>query len=77
MTPGRTDTGFLKRERVRQMHAMLQGAGDVDLSRFVATVEYNMGLTPKKVMEYLQILVRLGFIEVNEATNVVREVKPE
>ena len=72
----RTDTGVLKRERIRKIHVMLQGAGDVELSRFIATIEYQMGLTPIKVREYLGVLERLNLVEVDEAANTVREVKP-
>ena len=55
---------------------MIQGAGDVDLTRFLATCDYQMGLTRPKTREYLQTLVDLGLVEVDEAANVVREVKP-
>lgn len=71
------DTGALKRDRIQKMHTMLQGTGDVELSRFTAAIEYQMGLTPKKVMEYLDVLVRLDLVEVDEVANLVREKVPE
>ena len=74
MSPRRTDTGTLRRERIQKLHSMIQGAGDVDLSRLIATIEYQMGVTPNKIREYLQVLVTLGFVEVDEAAGLVREV---
>jgi hypothetical protein len=64
----------MKRERLQRMHAMLQGAGDLDLSRFIATIEYQMGLTPIKAREYLGVLERLGLVEVDETIGLIREV---
>lgn len=64
-------------ERIRKMHVMLKGAGDVDLTKFMAKCEYNMGLTRKKIREYLRTLEDLGFIEVDDAGNLVREVVKE
>lgn len=77
MTPRQTDTGVLKRERLRKMHTMLQGAGDLDLSRFIAAIEYDMGLTPIKAREYLEVLRKLGLIEIDEAIGLIREVMKE
>ena len=64
-------------QRIQKIHTMLQGAGDVSLTRFLATCEYQMGLTRLKARAYLQTLVDLGFVEVDEATGVAREVKPD
>lgn len=59
------------------MHKMLMGAGDVALTRFMATCEYNMGLTRRRVREYLATLEDLGFVQVDEDGDVVREVVKE
>lgn len=67
----------LKMDRIRKIHTMLMGAGDVDLTMFLATCEYQMGLTRRKIREYLGTLEDLGFVEVDEDTNIVREVVKE
>lgn len=59
------------------MHKMLMDAGDVNLTRFMATCEYNMGLTRRRVREYLTTLEDLGFVQVDEENDVVREVVKE
>ncbi len=61
-------------ERIRKIHGMLKGVGDVDLIRFMATCEYQTGLTSKKVREYLGVLENIGFVEVDEDLNLVRDV---
>lgn len=53
------------------------GAGDVELTRFLASCEYSMGLTRGKVREYLQTLVDLGYIEVDDENGIIREVTHE
>ena len=56
---------------------MLMGAGDVPLTRFLASCEYSMGLTRKRVRVYLQTLVDLGYIEVDDEKGIIREVMRE
>ena len=73
----RGDGTVAKRQRIQKIQRMILGAGDVDLTRFLATCEYQMGLTRLKARAYLQTLVDLGLVEVDEATGVVREVKPD
>ncbi len=53
---------------------MLKDGGDISLTRFLATCSYTMGLTRRTARSYLQDLVDLGFIEVDDAADVVREV---
>ena len=73
----RRDTAWLKQQRVQAIHKMIQGAGDVVLDKFIAFCEYKFGLTGEKVVEYLRILERCGFIIIDEDLDVIREVKPE
>ena len=72
----KNDMAGLRRQRIQKIHTMIQGAGDVDLTRFLATCSYQLGLTRRTTRSYLQDLVDLGFVEVDEATGIVREVKP-
>lgn len=73
----RRDPTGLRRQRIQKLHTMLEGAGDVDLARFLANCEYQMGLTQKRIREYLGILETLGLVEVDEENNLVREVVEE
>ena len=70
----RDDPVGLRLQRIQKMHTMLRDAGDVDLKRFLATCSYQMGLTKKTTRSYLQDLVDLDLIEIDEAADVVREV---
>lgn len=72
----RRDGTVVKRERLQKIHGMIKGAGDVPLKRFLAACSYGIGLNENTTMRYLQNLVELGLVEVDEAENVVREVKP-
>jgi len=73
---GKGPTG-MKVQRMRKMHTMLKGVGDVDLIRFIATCEYQMGLTEPTIRSYLGTLEKIGFIEVDDALGIVREVTLE
>ncbi len=83
MATKRKDPVGLRTQRIQKMHAMIRGVGDVDLKRFTATCSYQMGLTRERVLEYLRVLVDLGFIELEvdmsaegyEIAGIIREVK--
>lgn len=70
----RKDPKGIRMADIQRMHGMLKGAGDVSLKRFLASCSYQMGLTRKTSMSYLQDLVDLDLIEFDESTDVVREV---
>ena len=67
----------MKRERIRQIHKMLQGAGDLSLARFLAACSYTIGLSERTARKYLKDLELLDLVEVDEAADVVREVVKE
>ncbi len=71
----RRDPTGIRAQRMQRMHDMLKGGHDVDLDMFIANIEYQMGLTGPTIMRYLRVLEKLGFIEINEVENKVREVK--
>lgn len=73
---GKGPTG-MKVQRMKKMLKMVQGAGDVGLIRFIATCEFQMGLTEATIRSYLTTLEKVGFIKVDEATDTVREVAQE
>lgn len=58
------------------MHGMIKGAGDIPLSRFLAACSYTMGLNHSTTKKYLDDLVALDMIEVDEAADLVRETPP-
>lgn len=73
----RRDPTGLRLQRIQRMHRMVSGGEKVDLTRFLATCEYQIGLTRKKTREYLTTLEDLGFIEVNDLEGWIREVVKE
>ena len=74
-TTTRKDPKGIRMGDLQKMNNMVRGAGDVSLKRFLALCSYNMGLTRKTSMTYLQDLVDLGFVEMDEALDLLREVK--
>ena len=73
----RRDPVGLRLQRIQRMHRMLLSGEKVDLTRFLATCEYQIGLTRKKTREYLMTLEDLGFIEVHDEEGWIREVVAE
>ncbi|HEX9914257.1 MAG TPA: hypothetical protein VGB32_05000 [Candidatus Bathyarchaeia archaeon] len=73
----RRDGSGIKRERLLKIHGMIKGAGDIPLGRFLATCSYTMGLNHSTTKKYLGDLVALDMIEVDEATDLVREHVPQ
>lgn len=73
----RRDPKGVRKANIRKMHEMLKGMGDLPLKRFLATCSYNMGLTRKTSMTYLQDLVDLDFVEIDETRDLIREVVTE
>ena len=71
------DAAGVKRSRIQKIHRMIQGAGEIPLGRFLATVEYQDGLSRKTTRRYLSTLEELNFILVDEPADLIREVKPE
>jgi len=70
----RNDPKGIRRGEIQKMNEMLRGGITIPLKRFLALCSYNMGLTRKTSMTYLQDLSDLGFIEFNEAENWIKEV---
>lgn len=70
----RRDGSAIQRERLRQAHDILRGAGDVSLKRFLAICAYNIGLTERTALKYIDILSTLDLIEVDESMNLIRDI---
>ena len=70
----RRDGSWVRRERIRTMHNKLKGLGEIKLSKFLALCEYTMGLTRTTGRQYLQTLVDLEFIEIDDAGDKIIEL---
>lgn len=73
----KNDPTGVRRKAIQKMHDMIMGGGDVSLKRFLAACSYDMGLTRKTSKSYLQDLVDLGFIELDESQDLIHEVKKQ
>ncbi len=73
----RRDGSGIKRERQQRIHKMIIGAGDVNLDKLKAWCSYHLGLNHSTTTKYLDDLVTLGFVEIDEGAGVVRERVPE
>lgn len=63
----RNDGAVLKKERLDEMERILNKDDEIkDLDMVIATFEYRLGLSQKKVIEYLQILAKLRLIRIDE-----------
>lgn len=73
----RKDGSWVKQQRMKQIRKMLNGAGEVKLSWFIAWCEVNMGLTEKTAKKYLRPFETLGLIEIDEAADLIIERKQD
>ena len=71
------DAAGVKKTRIQRIHRMIQGAGEIPLGRFLATVEYQDGLSRKTARRYLATLEELHLILVDENSDLIREVIQE
>lgn len=71
------DAAGVKKSRIQKIHRMIQGAGEIPLGRFLATVEYQDGLSRKTTRRYLATLEELNLIIVDEPADLIREAIPE
>jgi hypothetical protein len=73
------DGAEAKKERMEQIARKIQGALYVEnplmLSRIIAQIEYEFGLTKAKIQEYLEILENLGQFTIDEENNKI--TRPE
>ena len=74
MAKEQRDAAGVKKSRIQTIHRMIEGAGQVPLGRFLATVEYQHGLSRATTRRYLATLEELGFIRIDEAMDRIQEV---
>ena len=77
MAKEQRDAAGVKKTRIQTIHRMIEGAGQVPLGRFLATVEYQTGLSRATTRRYLATLEELGFIMVDVNADLIREVVNE
>ena len=77
MTIKRRDASSVKRERMQQMHRMLQTGKKVDYTKFLASCSYVIGLSDKTTKKYLKDLEAIELIEVNEEEGWIIEMMKE
>ncbi|MBA7711932.1 hypothetical protein ES703_120899 [subsurface metagenome] len=70
----RRDGAWVKQQRIKAIHKMIQGAGEAQLSKVLALCSYKFGLSKATARQYLQVLEDLGFIEVDEDNDFVGEI---
>jgi predicted DsbA family dithiol-disulfide isomerase len=74
----RHDGAEAKRERMEQISRKIQAAlyveNPISLSKIVAQVEYDFGLTKTRIKEYLKTLQDLERFKIDEANNQIRKV---
>jgi len=74
----RHDGAEAKRERMEQISRKIQAAlyieNPISLSKIVAQVEYDFGLTKTRIREYLKTLQDLERFKIDEANNQIRKV---
>ena len=60
----RRDGAEIKRERIQQIARLIQRSllnnKELSLSKTIATLEYEIGLRPERIMEYLTVLEKIG-----------------
>jgi len=73
----RRDGAWVKQQRIKAIHNMIKGAGDCSLISILAACEYRFGINRGTTRKYIKTLEDLGFVEVDETLDLIREVKPE
>jgi hypothetical protein len=68
---------LIRRESIQKMHDLIIGCGDLSLKRYLAICSYQLGLTRKTAMSYIQDLVDLDFIEIDVDKDLIRELKKD
>jgi len=75
----RRDGAEIRKERIqeviRKIVALLYNQEEIELDLTVAMLEYETGLRPEKIMEYLQIGDRLKRFELDIDRDKIRKIK--
>jgi hypothetical protein len=76
----RRDGATAKAERIQEIAVIVMKAlnneGDQSLSKTIALLEFDIGLTAEKIMEYLRVLEKLGRFEIDEKNDKIKKISP-
>jgi len=72
----RRDGSWVRKERIQKIWQMIEGTGEVKLTKFLALCEFKFGLTRPTVRQYLQILIDLERISISDANDTIVELAP-
>lgn len=77
----RRDGAAIRKERIQEIARFIQRSlcnhGGISLSKTIASLEYEFGLTKEKIMEYLSILEALGQFVLDKEHDKIRKVSEE
>lgn len=75
----RRDGAEIRKERIqeviRRVVALLYNHDEIELESTIAMLQYEMGLRPDKIMEYLKIGDQLKRFELDIDQNKIRKIK--
>jgi len=75
----RRDGAEIRRERMQEIARLIQrlllNHGELSLSKTLATLQYDFGLTKEKLMEYFGILEGLGQFSLDIAGDKIKKVE--
>ena len=75
----RKDGAEARKERLQQIARAIQAAlhkeDELSLSKLMATLQYDLGLTRDRVQEYLEILENVGQFEIDKQGDKIRRVR--
>ena len=77
----RRDGAEVRKERIqeiaRSIHSLLvKSNGELSLKQTMAKLEYETGLTPEKISEYVSILENMGQFIVDKERAVIQKIVP-
>jgi hypothetical protein len=74
----RRDGAEVRKERIQEIarliHRSLHNHGEISLSKTLATLQYEFGLTKDKIQEYLEILEGLGHFLIEKEEDKIKKI---
>ena len=74
----RRDGAEVRKERIQEIarliHRSLHSHGEISLSKTLATIQYEFGLTRDKIQDYLAILEGLGQFQIEKEEDKIKKI---
>lgn len=74
----RKDGAEVRRQRIAEIGKAVQKSllnhGEIVLSKTIAVLQYESGLTKEKVLEYLEVLENLGQFEIDRENDKIKKI---